>query len=142
MHCRYLAETKTLWEHLNSSAVIFHFGASVAMRALMMSLQLRQACRSAQPQSADHACLCLERFSLRLGTVVMSTLRRTWSLVACDGWSLTWPFVTALPQPLGRSPQCGEATKAPGFLCRPSAALASPYGTCSCSEHGQANKYL
>ena len=45
MHCRYLAETKTLWEHLNSSADIFQFGASVAMHALMMSLQLRPACR-------------------------------------------------------------------------------------------------
>ena len=27
MHCRYFAETKTLWEHLNSSADIFQLGA-------------------------------------------------------------------------------------------------------------------
>ena len=40
MHCRYFAETKTLWEHLNSSADIFQLGASETMRVLMMSLQL------------------------------------------------------------------------------------------------------
>ena len=44
MHCRYFAETKTLWEHLNSSAAIFQLGAPVTMHVLMMSLQLRQAC--------------------------------------------------------------------------------------------------
>ena len=27
MHCRYFAETKTLWKHLNSSADVFQFGA-------------------------------------------------------------------------------------------------------------------
>ena len=31
MHCRYFAETKTLWEHLNSSADIFQFGAVETM---------------------------------------------------------------------------------------------------------------
>ena len=57
MHCRYFAETKTLWEHLNSSAYIYFFqlGASVAMRVLMMSLQLRQACRQARRLGADLA---------------------------------------------------------------------------------------
>ena len=44
MHCRYFAETKTLWEHLNSSAAIFQLGASVTMHVLMKSLLLRQAC--------------------------------------------------------------------------------------------------
>jgi hypothetical protein len=38
MHCRYFAETKTLWEHLNSSADIFQFGAVETMHILMMSL--------------------------------------------------------------------------------------------------------
>ena len=112
------------------------------MHALMMSLQLRQACRYAQPPGADHACLCPVRFSLQLGTVVMTALRRTWSLVACDGWPLTWPLVTALPQPLGRSPQWGEARKAPGCLCRLSPALALPYSTSAFSEPGRVNKYL
>ena len=45
MHCRYFAETKTLWEHLNSSADIFQLGAFKTTHVLMMSLQLRQACR-------------------------------------------------------------------------------------------------
>ena len=35
---RYFAETKTLWEHLNSSADIFQFGAVETMHILMMSL--------------------------------------------------------------------------------------------------------
>ena len=55
MHCRYFAETKTLWEHLNSSADIFQLGAFETMHVLMMSLQLRQACRQAQQLGADHA---------------------------------------------------------------------------------------
>ena len=41
MDCRYFAETKTLWEHLNNSAEIFQPGASETMHVLMMSLQLR-----------------------------------------------------------------------------------------------------
>jgi len=31
MHCRYFAETETLWEHLNSSADIFELGAFETM---------------------------------------------------------------------------------------------------------------
>ena len=41
MHCRYFAETKALWEYLNSSAELFQLGASETMHVLMMSLQLR-----------------------------------------------------------------------------------------------------
>ena len=55
MHCRYFAETKTLWEHLNSSANTFQLGAFETMHVLMMSLQLRQACRQSQQLGADHA---------------------------------------------------------------------------------------
>ena len=38
MHCRYFAETKTLWEHLNSSADIFQIGAVETLNISMMSL--------------------------------------------------------------------------------------------------------
>ena len=45
MHCRYFAETKTLWEHLNSSANVFQLGTVEAMHILMLSLYLLQAFR-------------------------------------------------------------------------------------------------
>ena len=35
MHCRYFAETKTLWKHLNSSADTFQFGAAEAMHSCL-----------------------------------------------------------------------------------------------------------
>ena len=117
MHCRYFAETKTLWEHLNSSADTFQFGAIEATHScVMLRLTLLPAFRQAPQPGADRATTrCWPRlivpgtvsFLTWHGSHIHPTMQKF--LVAGYGWSLTLPRETALSSPLGRSPQWGGA---------------------------------
>ena len=103
MHCRYFAETKTLWEHLNSSADIFQFGAVETV--LFWRCVYYAASLSISTTARCWLCLIVSGrvpFLTRHGSLIHPEMNECG--VAGYGWSLTQPCVTAQSLPLGRSP--------------------------------------
>ena len=103
MHCRYFAETKTLWEHVNSSADIFQFGAVETV--LFWWCVYYAASLSISTTARCWLCLIVSGrvpFLTRHGSLIHSEMNKF--VVPGYGWSLTQPCVTAQSLPLGRSP--------------------------------------
>ena len=97
MHCRYFAETKTLWKHLNSPAATTQvlrprdsacFGEEFTGMA-SMSFDITMRCWPCLILAATFSPLDVALSLVHPETPFMY-------FVAFDGWSLTWPCVTAL----------------------------------------------
>ena len=140
MHCRYFAETKTLWEHLNSPAATIQL-----LRPWHCMFWWRVYCYGKyviRRCGADHAWLCLRRFPFWRGTVFMSTLRRPFCISGF--WRKVtdlalWDRIVVATGPL---PAMGRGAMTPGRQRHPSQLLLTYQGTCPCIEHGHMNKYL